>query len=130
VIALDTNVIVRYLVQDDRKQAAAATHLFERELSRSSPGFISLPVVCELAWTLASAYGQKRSEIAHAVGLLLEAEQLEVEASDLVADALQDSSAGIADAIIYRKALSEGCSRIVTFDKKFARLQGVQLLQR
>ncbi len=128
-IALDTNVILRYLVQDDAEQSAAATRLFERRLSTAEPGFVSLIVVCEVVWTLTSAYRQTRAAIAEALTLLIAAKEIEVEFSDIVSQALGDRPTGIVDAIIHRRGLARGCETTLTFDRKFAQLKGVKLLR-
>ena len=52
-IGLDTNVIVRYVVQDDPRQSAAATRLMEKTLSAENPGFVAVVTLCEVAWVLA-----------------------------------------------------------------------------
>lgn len=62
-IGLDTNVIVRYLVQDDVTQSSKSTLLIE-SLSTEEPGFVSLIVIVELVWVLSSAYGSTRREVA------------------------------------------------------------------
>ena len=60
---LDTNVLVRYLVQDDPKQAALATRYIERHCTADNPCFIGQIVLCELAWVLESNYQQSRTEV-------------------------------------------------------------------
>jgi predicted nucleic-acid-binding protein len=52
VIALDTNVLVRYIVRDDEPQAAMATALIETECTTETPGLVTLVVLCELVWVL------------------------------------------------------------------------------
>jgi predicted nucleic-acid-binding protein len=129
VIALDTNVLVRYLVQDDPKQAALANRLLEHKLSRSNPGYVSLPVVCELVWTLRSAYGQTRKTIGNALVALLATDRIEFEAPSLVAAAISDEAIEITDALVHHLGVVRGCSKTVTFDQKFAKLSGVELLR-
>jgi predicted nucleic-acid-binding protein len=132
VTGLDTNVVVRYLAQDDARQSAAATRLFERELSTEEPGFISLIVLCELAWVLAECYGADRARIRAAVDGLLTAQQITVEAPDLVRRALRawdESAADFADALIGQVAASIGARATVTFDRDAAKLPGFKLLQ-
>ena len=62
-IGLDTNVLVRYMAQDDPKQSAIATRLIEKELSPGEPGFISLMVLAELCWVLKSLYSASAGEL-------------------------------------------------------------------
>jgi predicted nucleic-acid-binding protein len=127
-IALDTNVLLRYFVQDGDYQAAIATNLIEQRLSPDTPGYISLPVVCEIVWAMQTTYRQPRSVIATSLSLLLDSAQVEVEAQEIVAAALAQTGCDIADAIIHLIGQKQACTKTVTFDKKFARLEGVELL--
>ena len=135
-IGLDTNVLVRYLAQDDPRQSAAATNLIEAELTVGSPGFISLVVLAELCWVLKRLYGAAPAEIRDTVADLLSVPQLQVERRDLVQAALQRTGTGrptkaaLVDAIITQVALAEGCSRIMTFDRTAVRDTGMTLLTR
>lgn len=131
-IGLDTNVVVRYLAQDDPKQSAAASRLFERVLSPDSPGFLSAIVLCELAWVLAECYGADRARIRQAIEGLLAAKQVAVEAPDLVRKALRawgESGADFADALIGEIAAANSADKTVTFDRAAAKLPGFELLQ-
>jgi predicted nucleic-acid-binding protein len=131
VIGLDTNVVVRYLAQDDPKQSAAATKLFESVLTADDPGFVSSVVLCEIAWVLAECYGADRGRIRAAIEGLLAARQIAVEAPDTVRRALRawgDSSADFADALIGSVAGSHGAAKTVTFDRAAAKLPGFELL--
>ena len=125
---LDSNVLLRYLTQDDAAQAARATRLIERELSERAPGFISLVVLVETCWVLKRIYGVTAAEISTTVRDLLDTRQLTIERRTAVARALERTGAGnFADALIADIALDAGCSRVVTFDRKAARL-GMTLL--
>jgi predicted nucleic-acid-binding protein len=131
VIGLDTNVVVRYLAQDDPRQSAAATKLLEGVLTPEQPGFVSTIVLCEIAWVLAECYGADRARIGDAIDGLLAARQIAVESSDIVHKALRawrNSGADFADALIGEVGASQGASRTVTFDKAAARLPGFELL--
>jgi predicted nucleic-acid-binding protein len=75
-IGLDTNVVIRYLTQDDPKQAAVATRLMEKKsLSADEPGFISLVVLAQVIWVLVSLYSVDKGGVAEVVGGLLTTEQ-------------------------------------------------------
>jgi len=131
VIALDTNVLVRFLVQDDPLQAQLATDIVE-QLTDDAPGFLSREVLIELVWVLERAYGFGRAEIAIAIGDLLSATELEIECADEVAPALElyrNDGFGFADLMIAAAARRVGAVELVTFDKKAARLKGVRLIQ-
>ena len=128
-IALDTNVLVRYLVEDDPVQAHAARTFIETKLSDDTPGFVSLSVLCELVWTLGHAYRFSRNAITGVIEALLESRQIEIERASVVALAIGDDRADLTDAIIHEVGRANGCDRTVTFDRKFARLPGVEILE-
>jgi len=130
VIALDTNVLVRFLVEDDPGQARSAGEIFDR-LTDAAPGFVGREVLVELVWVLERAYGYARPEIAAALDGLLSATELEIEAADDVGPALElyrQDGFGFADLMIAAAARRAGAAELVTFDRKAARLPGVRLL--
>ena len=130
-IALDTNVLVRFLVQDDPLQAQLATDIVE-QLTDDAPGFLSREVLIELVWVLERASRFGRAEIAIAIGDLISATELEIEGADAVAPALElyrNDGFGFADLMIAAAARRVGAVELVTFDKKAARLKGVRLIQ-
>jgi len=131
VIGLDTNVVVRYLTQDDPKQSPIATRLMEKTLSSDEPGFISLVVLAEVIWVLVSLYSVDRAGVAEVVGGLLTIEQLRVESAELVWRAkrrFEASKADFSDALIAECAVAAGCKRAVTFDRTAAATSGFALL--
>jgi predicted nucleic-acid-binding protein len=131
VIGLDTNVVIRYLVQDDRAQAAAATKLLER-LSPDNPGLITAVTLCEIVWVLAECYGADHARIESVLEGLLTARQLAVDEAEIVWNALSDwrgSSADFSDALLGRLASARGAERIVTFDRAAAKLPQFELLK-
>lgn len=130
-IGLDTNVVVRYLTQDDAKQAALASKLFEHTLSAERPGFVSLITLCEIAWVLSECYGADKARIRAVVEGLLASKQILVEDAERVWKALRNwekSSADFSDALMGQSASARGCEKIVTFDRAAARLPGFELL--
>ena len=129
-IALDTNVLVRFLVQDDAAQAAASNALID-QLSETAPGFVSREVLVELVWVLERAYGYAHSEVAAALDGLLSATELVIEAADVVGPALEiyrNEGFGFADLMIAAAAQRSGAAELVTFDRRAARLPGVRLI--
>jgi predicted nucleic-acid-binding protein len=131
VIGLDTNVVVRYLTQDDSKQSPLATRLMEKTLSSDEPGFISLVVLAEVVWVLVSLYAVDRAGVEKIVTGLLTTVQLRVESSELVWRAkrrYEDSKADFRDALIAECAVAAGCKRAVTFDRAAAATCGFELL--
>ena len=130
-IGLDTNVVVRYLAQDDAAQSAIATRFIERTLSADNPGFISCVTLCEIAWVLSEAYGTSRQVTREVVEKLLTTKQLKVESADLVwraLKALEGTSADFADALIGEISSAQGSEKVVTFDKQAAKLGRFELL--
>ena len=130
-IGLDTNVIVRYVTQDDARQAVAASKLFEHTLTADRPGFVGLITLCELAWVLADCYGADKGRIAAVIEGLLASRQLVVEDSDIVwktMRAWENSAADFADVLVGEVLVARGCDRIVTFDKAAAKLPAFELL--
>jgi predicted nucleic-acid-binding protein len=131
VIGLDTNVVVRYLTQDDAKQAAIASRLFEHVLSVERPGFVSLITLCEIAWVLAECYDADKSRISGVIEALLGSRQLVVEDAELAWKTLRawdKSTADFSDALLGQVLLARGCEKVVTFDKAASRLAGFELL--
>ena len=130
-IALDTNVLVRYLVQDDPAQAKLATQFIEITCTDDEPCFIGQIVLCELAWVLESNYGQDRNQIAHVIEELLQVGQLDVQQPEVVWRALSDyknSNADFPDHLLTRVNQSAGCTYTITLDKKASKQPTFQLL--
>jgi predicted nucleic-acid-binding protein len=129
-IGLDTNVLVRYVAQDDPKQSPKATSLIE-SLTAKAPGFISVVSVVELVWVLSSCYGSTKSEICEVLETLLRTKELVVAQADTVWKALRvfrDSKTDFADCLIERSANQAGCSHTATFDVGAAINCGMQLI--
>lgn len=130
-IGLDTNVVIRYLTQDDAKQSAAATRFMEKSLSSLEPGFISLIVLVEIVWVLSSSYSMGRAQIVAVIDSLLTTEQLRVEAAELVWRAMHkygESKADFSDALIAECSQAAGCKKTVTFDRAASSLAGMEIL--
>jgi predicted nucleic-acid-binding protein len=130
-IGLDTNVVVRYVTQDDRLQSAAATKLIEA-LSVESPGFVAMIAVVELVWVLESCYRAKRNEIARVLETLLRSKELIVERADLIWQAQRRfaaSKADFADCLIERCGHAAECEFTATFDQNAASDAGMRLIR-
>ncbi|KWS99479.1 MULTISPECIES: PIN domain-containing protein [Pseudomonas syringae group] len=127
-IGLDTNVLVRYVAQDDPKQSPKASALIE-SFSISSPGFITAVSVVELVWVLQSCYECAKSEIILVLETLLRTRELKIENADVVWQALRlfsDSKADFADCLIERSAIAAGCNHVVSFDSKAIKTTGMR----
>ena len=131
-IGLDTNVVVRYLAQDDEIQSAAATR-FISQLSKDKPGFISSVVLAEISWVLVRAYKTPREDLARILEGLLRSAELVVENAQAAYRALGvysgSTSVEFADALIAETALLAGADETVTFDKVAAAQAGMKLLK-
>jgi len=120
VIALDTNVLVRFLVEDDKAQSAKAAKLVARAVSEDEPLFVSDVVVCETVWVLSAAYRVPRAEIGEILGRLYVATHLRFHDVDRLARALEAFNAGkgdYADYVIREQARAVGCEEVATFDR-------------
>jgi predicted nucleic-acid-binding protein len=127
---LDTNVLVRYIMQDDARQSALATRLVE-SLAAEAPGFVSLVSVVELAWVLGSAYALDRAQLVEAFEGLLRTKELVVDRAETVWKALrvfQGSTADFADCLIERSAAAAGCERTMSFDRGTVKGCGMTLV--
>jgi predicted nucleic-acid-binding protein len=124
-IGLDTNVILRYLLQDDPDQTRQVNRIFEQELSDQNPGFINLATTLEIVWVLRSLLGHSPTQIALHVENLLAADSLEFQNEQQVFEAvfaLKNKMGEFEDALIGALNTWAGCSRTLTFDTRAARL--------
>ena len=129
-IAVDTNVLVRFLVLDDPGQGAAARKLLAA-CTEEAPAFVAREVLLELVWVLERAYRFPRGKIADALDGLLAAEEMIVENLDSTALALEryrNDGADFADQMIAGAAMSVGCTQLHTFDKRAARYPEITLI--
>jgi predicted nucleic-acid-binding protein len=129
-IGLDTNVLVRYIMQDDTKQSPLATRLIE-SLTPQSPGFVPLVSVIELGWVLSSAYELDRNQLVDAFEGLLRTKELVVERAEIVWKALrvlQATNGDFADCLISCSAAAAGCQKTMTFDRGAAKSSGMTLI--
>ena len=131
-IGLDTNVLVRYIVEDDFEQAVVARQLIENICSTKKPGYITLMVLCELVWVLTVSYNCKHQQIVLVLENVLLTETFEVENHEIAWIAFYDFSEGnadFADCLISRLNQQHGCITTYTFDKKASQLPHNTLLK-
>jgi predicted nucleic-acid-binding protein len=129
-IGLDTNVLVRYVMQDDPKQSQKASRLIE-SLTAETPGFVPVVALVELVWILISCYGLTREEVSRALDGLLRAKEIVLERAEQVSQALRTfgtSSADFADCLIERTSAATGCGKTMTFDAGAAKFAGMTLI--
>ena len=130
-IGLDSNVLVRYLAQDEPKQSALASRLIE-SLTADDPGFVSQVVLAETAWVLESCYAADAARVEAVVETLLRTESIRVQQPDVVWRALRRFKASygdFADTLIAEIAADAGCRVVYSFDRAAARRTGMKLLQ-
>lgn len=121
-IGLDTNVLVRYIAQDDPEQSAVATRLIE-SFTAETPGFISTVTLVETVWVLTRAYRTPKAAIVVIVEGLLRARDMVVESAEthyLALGVFQAASADYADAVIAQTGKLAGCEGTMTFDRRAA----------
>jgi predicted nucleic-acid-binding protein len=126
-IGIDTNILVRYLAQDDPVQSPKASELIERRLSAEDPGFVTAVVMAELAWVLERSYGLPDPEIVVAIERMLQTESLVVESEREVFAAmmaLKEGRGSFGDALIAALGIKAGCTHTLTFDRRALRLPG------
>ena len=116
---LDTNILVRYLTQDDPEQAEQATREIETGAAQGESFFITSIVMCELDWVLETAYGYSRDDIASVLGQILQTRQFVFENKDLMRLTFMDyqqDKADFSDYLIGRTGNHSGCTETLTFD--------------
>lgn len=130
-IGLDTNVLVRYILQDDPSQSVAATTFIESACTAVSPGFVCHIVLVELVWVLEQGYGYDKESILTVLKQISATAELVLETPHLVRQTIQtfeNSNVGFADCLLSTINHHYGCDETVTFDKKAAKLADFRLL--
>ena len=130
--ALDTNVLVRFLVKDDEKQAMAVYKRFKRAEAEKDVFFVPLLVVLETIWVLEAVYSIRRAKIIDAIEELLLMPILEFEAQSAVRKGLlsaKESVIELSDVLIAHSATDAGCERVLTFDKKASKHKLFELIR-
>ena len=132
-IAADTNVIVRFLVRDDEKQAQLVYRRLKRAEKNRERIFVPLAVVLETIWVLESAYDKSRPEILGAFTSMRQMPVFHFEKDEVLEHVIRDgqrfSKADLADILIAHSAQACGCDRGITFDKGATTLSFFSLLE-
>jgi len=129
--ALDTNVIVRYFVADDESQFAASERVIEECRKNRESVFLSVIVLCELMWVLASTYRQPKPVLISVLEEILALDQFQIEYEELVRRcvALYRLGAGnFPDYLIGEISKHYGCRDVVTFDRALKKSSGFTVL--
>jgi predicted nucleic-acid-binding protein len=130
--ALDTNVLVRYVVQDDTVQLAAAKRLIRRCLAEGLSIFLPVTVVLELEWVLRASFGYVKDDVLQVLSNLFSAAELTFESERALEVALQsyrEGPADFADCLQVALTTQAGEQPLWTFDKSAANVSGAQLLR-
>lgn len=130
-IGLDSNILVRYIVQDDPQQSQLVNNYLERNVTITSPGYINLIVLCEIIWVLKRAYGYNKGIIIEVISKILQTRELIVENSELALLALKEYQRGQADFCDYFIAemnRDADCKFTVTLDQVAAKSKYFKLL--
>lgn len=130
-IGLDTNVLVRYISQDDPKQSARATRLIEA-LTKDAPGFITLIALIELVWVMQGCYAATKPEVIAILEMLARTQEFRIENTATVIKAINlyaGSKADFSDCLMERSADNAGCDYTVSFDENAIRTAGMRALK-
>jgi len=131
--ALDTNVLIRYLVQDDEPQLAAAKRLIRKCVAEGQTLLVPVTVALEVEWVLRASFEYGKDEVVEALSSLLSAAELSFESEQALEVALQlyrNGAADFADCLRIALVAQAGESPLWTFDKRAAKVSGAQLLAR
>jgi predicted nucleic-acid-binding protein len=129
-IGLDTNVLVRYIAQDDLKQSAIANDLIQT-LTVEAPGFITQVALVELVWVMQRCYQTDSQALYTILDMLLRTPELMVENAGAALKALHvfgKTNADFADCLIAQCAQMAGCGYTVSFDKNAVKAAGMRML--
>jgi predicted nucleic-acid-binding protein len=131
-IGLDTNVLVRYLAEDDAVQSKKATALMA-SLSAEQPGYVSQVALVEVVWVLGRCYGVEREQMKNIIDSMIGTKELVVEGADTVRKALRvfgaSAKADFADCLIERSGHAAECEYTATFDVMASKVAGMRLIK-
>ncbi len=131
-IGIDTNILVRYLVQDDPTQAKSATRLIEGTCTKDDPGFLNHLVLCETIWVLEGCYKQPKDILVNTIEQILRVAQLRIDEPQVVWQALEDygnNHADFADYLLGRINRNRDCTTTMTFDRQASKSSSFTLLK-
>lgn len=129
-IGLDTNVLVRYIAQDEHTQSALAARLID-SFTAEAPGFVSTVTLVETVWVLTRAYKTAKAEILQVIEGLLRARELVIEDGEthyLALNEFEATTVDYADAVIAHAGRRAGCEFTATFDRRAAS-SGMRLME-
>ena len=130
-IGIDTNILARHYTQDDPVQSPEATAFLQSHCTEDQPGWIGVPVLCELFWVLRKAYRYPKPEVIKALQTMRNTQGIEIEDADAFDVALElylESSADFPDCPILSRHKLRGIENTFTFDEAASKLDGFELL--
>lgn len=130
-IGLDTNILLRFVLEDDAEQSSKVADLFRR-LPEIGPGYINCITLMEFAWFLRQRIKLTRSQVIEGISDLLESEDLVIENERDVEETLgimETSQAEFADVFIAVRNRNAGCMSTMTFDENARKISGMELLR-
>lgn len=128
---IDTNILIRYIIQDMPEQSMKATKFLERHCTVDNPGHISLIVLCEIVWVLRKAYSYRKEDILNVLLMILSAAEFSFESPAIAWEAMRQYKNGVADFADYligELNKSNGCVATITFDKQMGKSSNFKLL--
>jgi predicted nucleic-acid-binding protein len=128
-IGLDTNILVRFIAQDDPINSPKANSIM-RSLSVEEPGWIAVSAMAEFAWVMNRKFRVSRPDVYAMLNMFLTWPEIVVEQADLVryaANLFHNGGAEFTDYLVACSGRNAGCSHTLTFDRKAARSAGMTL---
>lgn len=128
---LDTDVVVRFFIEDDSRQFRSAVHLLE-SFTPQAPGYISLTCLAEFVWVTRARYAIPKGQLIAWITRMLQAPEFILESESVVEEAIQlfaASKADLADCLIERSCRAAGCERTDTFDRAAIESAGMSILR-
>jgi predicted nucleic-acid-binding protein len=129
--ALDTNILIRYLVRDDEKQFLQATKLIRGAIRAGETLYVPVTVLLEVEWVLRTSFALSKAEVVAAISRLLSASELSIANETAIESALnlyQNHSADFSDCVHIALSHTAGESPLWTFDKAASKVKGAKLL--
>lgn len=129
-IGLDTNILVRFIAQDDPTNSPKANAIMNA-LSVEEPGWIAVSAMAEFAWVMKRRFRISRTDVFAMLNMFLSRPEIVVEQADLVRNAanlFQNGNAEFTDYLVACSGRMAGCARTLTFDRKAAKSAGMTLI--
>lgn len=129
---IDTNILIRFLVGDDKQQAKTVYNIFKKAELDNSELFVPLLVMLELIWVLESVYEIPRAEILDSISDLLLMPILKFEHQSVLQQFIntgQNNKYDLSDLLIAQSAKMQGCETVITFDKRASKSELFELVK-